>query len=104
MEGWLKTAIEIFRLIISIAVLRPTHLSKFVREYINICLSHILIHIDLYQISFYPRATSSIIIMVNPIMQPAVARCVLSWEPLCASGMSSSTTTYIIAPAANASA
>ena len=41
---------------------------------------------------------------VKPIMKPMVARSVSRFVPLRASGMSSSTTTYIIAPAANASA
>src|SRR5690606_30895967 len=50
----------------------------------------------------HPSATSSTIIKVNPSMVPTVARSV--WPPRCDSGISSSTTTYIIAPAAKASA
>ena len=53
---------------------------------------------------YYPSATSRIIMTVKPIMKPMVARSVSRFVPLRASGMSSSTTTYIIAPAANASA
>ena len=50
----------------------------------------------------YPSATSSTIIIVNPIMTPIVA--ISPFLPLWASGINSSTTTKIIAPAANASA
>lgn len=50
----------------------------------------------------YPRATSSIIMIMKPTIKLNVARSVLllAWE----SGISSSTTTNIIAPAANANA
>ena len=49
----------------------------------------------------YPSATSSIIIIENPTANAIVPR--LECFPSEASGISSSTTTYIIAPAANAS-
>ena len=53
---------------------------------------------DSWFIRFYPRATSSIIMIKNPAMTPIVP----AWEcfPIFASGINSSTTTYIIAPAA----
>ena len=47
----------------------------------------------------YPRATSRTIISVNPIATPIVP--MLECLPFCDSGISSSVTTYIIAPAAN---
>lgn len=47
----------------------------------------------------YPNATSSIIIVANPSIAPTVDKSVSF--PACDSGMSSSTTTNIIAPAAN---
>lgn len=50
----------------------------------------------------YPNPTSRTIITVNPIMVPMVARS--PFPPCCASGMTSSTTTKIIAPAAKARA
>ena len=46
----------------------------------------------------YPKATSRTIITVNPSITPVVARS--SWPCRCDSGMTSSTTTKIIAPAA----
>ena len=46
----------------------------------------------------YPRLTSKTIITTKPIMVPKVAISVFS--RCCDSGISSSTTTYIIAPAA----
>ena len=49
---------------------------------------------------FYPKATSRIIIITNPIANPIVL--IFECSPVCAEGISSSTTTYIIAPAANA--
>ena len=49
----------------------------------------------------YPSATSSIIIITNPIQNPIVP--MLECFPVDASGINSSTTTYNIAPAANAS-
>lgn len=48
---------------------------------------------------FYFIATSSIIIKINPIATPIVPPS--PSRPLCASGINSSTVTYIIAPAAN---
>lgn len=50
-------------------------------------------------IKIYPRATSRTIISVNPIATPIVP--MLECLPFCDSGISSSVTTYIIAPAAN---
>ena len=50
----------------------------------------------------YPNATSSTIISAKPIIKLKVTRSAL--PPRCASGISSSATTNIIAPAANASA
>jgi len=50
----------------------------------------------------HPNATSRTIITVKPIIAPAVAK--WPFPPCWASGMTSSTTTKIIAPAANASA
>ncbi len=47
----------------------------------------------------YPNAISNIIIITNPIATPIVPMLVCS--PDWASGINSSTTTYIIAPAAN---
>ena len=49
--------------------------------------------------TLYPKATSRVIIMTKPTMRPRVATSVLPlvWE----SGINSSTTTKIIAPAAN---
>uniref|UniRef100_A0A914WZI7 Uncharacterized protein n=1 Tax=Plectus sambesii TaxID=2011161 RepID=A0A914WZI7_9BILA len=52
--------------------------------------------------SDYPRPTSSAIIRENPTMLPIDAR--RPFPFFCASGMMSSITTQIIAPAANASA
>ena len=49
----------------------------------------------------YPNATSKIIITTNPIATPIVP--IFECSPACDSGISSSTTTYIIAPAANES-
>jgi hypothetical protein len=48
----------------------------------------------------YPRATSNVVITAKPDIAPMVATsvCFSSWD----SGINSSTTTYIIAPAANA--
>ena len=51
-------------------------------------------------LSFYPITTSRTIISTKPSAKPMVER--LECVPLEASGMSSSTTTYIIAPAAKA--
>ena len=47
----------------------------------------------------YPNATSSHIMIANPIIAPMVERSVSF--PVCDSGINSSTTTKIIAPAAN---
>ncbi len=49
----------------------------------------------------YPSTTSITIIRTKPMAKPMVDRLVCS--PCAVSGISSSTTTYIIAPAANAS-
>lgn len=49
----------------------------------------------------YSSTTSMIIIRTNPTAKPMVDR--LVWRPWAVSGMSSSTTTYIMAPAAKAS-
>lgn len=53
-------------------------------------------------IKSHPNATSSTIITVNPSIAPIVERSVSF--PICDSGISSSTTTKIIAPAAKESA
>ncbi len=50
----------------------------------------------------YPNATSKTIMMVNPIIKQMVAKS--TFPARCDSGMSSSTTTKIIAPAAKLSA
>ena len=52
--------------------------------------------------NLYPKATSRVIMTANPPMAPMVAMSVFfsNWD----SGISSSTTTYIIAPAAKARA
>src|SRR5688572_371901 len=50
----------------------------------------------------YPSATSSVIITAKPTIAPSVAISLL--PPDCDSGITSSTVTKIIAPAANASA
>ena len=47
----------------------------------------------------YPTATSSIIISKNPTINPSVP--IVSFSHMCACGISSSTTTYIIVPAAS---
>ena len=49
----------------------------------------------------YPSTTSITIIRTKPMAKPMVER--LVWVPWAVSGMSSSTTTYIMAPAAKAS-
>jgi|GEM_PF-5046578 len=49
----------------------------------------------------YPNTTSSTIIRANPTAKPTVPK--LECDPFDVSGISSSTTTYNIAPAANAS-
>ena len=46
----------------------------------------------------YPNATSKTIIITKPIATPIVP--IFECSPVCDSGISSSTTTYIIAPAA----
>ena len=48
----------------------------------------------------YPSTTSITIIRTKPMAKPIVER--LVWAPWAVSGMSSSTTTYIMAPAAKA--
>ena len=48
--------------------------------------------------TLYPKAMSRIIIMTKPTMRPRVATSVLPF--VCESGINSSTTTKIIAPAA----
>ena len=48
----------------------------------------------------YPSTTSITIIKTKPMAKPIVER--LVWAPWAVSGMSSSTTTYIMAPAAKA--
>ena len=58
--------------------------------------------IFIVQFAVYPNATSNIIIIVNPPINPNVAKSVLF--PDCDSGINSSTTTNIIAPAAKANA
>ena len=52
----------------------------------------------MYYNLLYPKATSKIIIIINPIATPIVP--IFECSPFCDSGISSSTTTYIIAPAA----
>ena len=52
-----------------------------------------------YLFSNYPSATSNIIIIINPNANPIVV--ILECSPSTDSGNNSSTTTYIIAPAAN---
>ncbi len=51
---------------------------------------------------YYPNATSKHIIIINPAINPMVARSV--FPPRWLSGITSSTTMNIIAPAAKASA
>ena len=61
---------------------------------------YLYILILLYSIFFiYPKAISNIIMILNPIVSPITPIC--DFSPLCISGINSSTTTYIIAPAAN---
>ena len=57
---------------------------------------------DCLKCQFYPNATSKIIITVKPAMNPKTAKSV--YLSLCVSGITSSTTTNIIAPAAKESA
>ena len=61
------------------------------------CLSKLSEEISL-QITFYPNATSSTIMRLNPAAKNMVP--MLEWSPADISGINSSTTTYSIAPAA----
>lgn len=58
-------------------------------------------HIVIIYHFLYPNTTSSTIIRANPTAKPTVPK--LECSPFDVSGISSSTTTYNIAPAANAS-
>ena len=56
---------------------------------------------NIFNIISYPNDTSNIIIIINPIATPIVDK--LECFPSCEAGINSSTTTYIIAPAAKES-
>ena len=55
-------------------------------------------NVDKFNMFFYPNATSKIIIIIKPKAKPNVPKleCFPTWD----SGINSSTTTYIIDPAA----